>query len=170
MNRKILTLLITSLILTLQVKADFAYSDGMDFTGEAFFESTVGSYSSNNNKKEHTSSPTVPPLKVLRLNIQNKLDEKAAKKTELAPTMEEPSIYASDKGTSEYASKEVKDEFEEMVPDGFEADEEAVAEKGKKKFLSGKKNKSVNDEDTEDIILDWYYSLNYSLSYYYSLN
>ena len=114
MNKKILTLLIAVLTLTLQVKADFAYSDGMDFTGEAFFESAAGNSSINNNKKEHASNPTIPPLKVLRLNIQNKIDERSAQRTELAPTMEEPSIYASDKGTSEYASKEVKDEFEDM--------------------------------------------------------
>lgn len=155
MNKKFKALFILLISATLPIRADFAYSDGADFTGEAFFEPADSSYSVNSNTdKKHVSNPTMPPIKVLRLNIQNKLNEKAVKNTELAPTMEESSIYASDKGTSSYASKEIKDEFEEMTPDGFEADEEAIEEKGKKKTSANKKGKAIESEDTEDIVLD----------------
>ena len=126
MKKKILTLLIIFLTFVLSASADFEFSDEFDSTGDSFFDPYYEHQDTYQRSKKHISNPTIPPIKMLRLNIQNKLDENAAKKMEFAPTIEEESIYASDTGTSDYASKEQKDNFEEMPPDGFEADEEAV--------------------------------------------
>lgn len=156
MKKKILTLLICSLALTLSARADFGFSDEFDTTGDAYFEPYYEHPYTFEHKKKHISNPTMPPVKKLRLNIQNKLYENAAKNMELAPTAPEgDSIYTSDSQTSEYASKELKDDFEEMTPDGFEADEEAVEESSKKKLFASKKNKPEDiDNAKEDIILD----------------
>lgn len=156
MKKKILALIILSLAFTQVVKADFEFSDEFDSTGDAYFDPAYEHPNIYGTKKrKHTSEPTMPPLKVLRLNLQNKLHENEMKKNELAPVVEEATIYATSDSTSEFASKEVKDEFEDMVPDGFEADEEAVEESGKKKLFSSKKHKAENlDDFAEDIVLD----------------
>ena len=97
---------------------------------------------------------TAPPLKKLRLKIQSNLKHRNDINNELAPTYED--IYKGEVETSEYASKEVKEQFEDEIisPDGFEADELAVEESQKKKnfFRKDKKNKEV--KNTEDVILD----------------
>lgn len=156
MKKKILTLLILTLAFTLSAKADFEFSDEFDSTGDSYFDPSYehpGVYQHRSSNK--TSEPTVPPLKVLRLNLQNKIHDNAAKKMELAPVQSESSIYTSDSETSDYASKELKDDFEEMTPDGFEADEQSMEESGKKKLFASKKHKSEDIDDTkEDIILD----------------
>ena len=152
LKNKLTTFFILSFALALPVRADFAFSDGADFTGDAFFEPSTPNVIKSDSIKPITSNKTMPPIKIIRLKIKNKLDERALKKIEFAPTAKEPSIYNSDSETSEYASKETEDNFEEMSPDGFEADNEAIAEKSKKGLFSGKSKK--NNEDKEDIILD----------------
>ena len=155
MNKKytiLLTLFITG---TLSVSADYTFPDGMDYTGETYFESTpVGMYQEGKSKHSNGTS-TTPPVKMLRLNIQNKLYERAANKMELAPTADESEKSEEETGITDYVSKEITDDFDDMTPDGFEADEEAVTEKNNKKLFSGKKNNAVDDEkSTEDIVLD----------------
>ncbi len=146
------------MVLILPVRAEFTSEDGFDYTGDAFFESSSQQQKvvTNDGAKKRTSgNKTMPPVKILRLTIQNKLHDRAVKKMEFAPTAKEPDIYSYDDGTSEYASKEVVDDFEEMAPDGFEADEEAVAEQSKEKAPVNKKNKIKKSKTSmEDIILD----------------
>ena len=151
MKKKLALLFITSLFLTSQVKADFAFSEAADYTGEAFF--TPPDVQVQQEKKKHSSTKTTPPVKQLRLKIKESLDKKELRNQELAPTAADS--YAGEIETSDYASKELVDDFDNMSPDGFEADEEFVAEdEGKKKGFFKKKNKKVKSEDTEDIVLD----------------
>lgn len=151
MKKKLALLFITSLFLTSQVKADFAFSEAADYTGEAFF--TPPDVQVQQEKKKHSSKKTTPPVKQLRLKIKESLDKKELRNQELAPTAADS--YAGEIETSDYASKELVDDFDNMSPDGFEADEEFVAEdEGKKKGFFKKKNKKVKSEDAEDIVLD----------------
>ena len=158
MKKKFTTLSILFLLTgVLSANADIGFADGYDYTGEAYFESPVQHKDLSADTSEKRSvEHTMPPLKRMRLNIQNKLYDNSLKNMELAPVAPpEPSIYLRDTETSEYASKEVKDEFEDMAPDGFEADEESAQENSKKKLFSGKKSKSEDfNGDKEDIILD----------------
>ena len=154
MKRKIITSLIIFLSVTVAAQADFEFADGADFTGEAYFESNYGQDSFSGRNKHHTSSPTVPLFKKLRVEVQNTLKENAAKRNQLAPTIPESQNVTEEVGTTKYVSQEVTDDFvEEMAPDGFEADEEAIEESGRKK-LKSKKKSNVQDEQTEDIVLD----------------
>lgn len=155
MKKKLVLLVITSLIAAGAAKADYAFSEPQDFTGEAFFQSpspiieTSKSSSSDSGATQHT----VPPVKQLRLLIQDKFRAKDMKRNELAPTASE--VYAGEIETSEYASKDLKDEFEDMTPDGFEADEESVEEnQQKRKGFFRKKDKITEENASEDIILD----------------
>lgn len=142
MKKNILTILILSLAIPLQARADFTYADNFDYTGEAYFEApNPYGFSSEDKIKSGGAHETIPPIKLLRLNIQNKKYEHFMKNIEYAPTAQEPDIYASDKGISKYASKEITDDFEEMSPDGFDADEETLTESNQKKTSDNKKNK-----------------------------
>lgn len=153
MKKKLIIALITSLVAVNSVNAEFAFTEASDFTGDAFFTPPV----KEENVKEHKSSNTkhtVPPLKSLRLKLKQRAVEKANKNFELAPTASD--VYAGEIETSEYASKELIDDFEEMSPDGFEADNETMQEskKSKKKPLFRKKSKPIVETETEDMILD----------------
>lgn len=152
MKRKLALTLITSLIVTNSVFADFAFTEASDFTGEAFFESPSPIVNQSSKKKESTH--TVPPIKKARLFLKQKLKQRQDAQNELAPTAED--IYAGEIETSDYASKDIDDDFEQMTPDGFEADEESVEENKKpKRNFFRKKNKTVEVvKQTDDIILD----------------
>lgn len=159
MKKRLTLLLISTLFITSSVYANFGFDTEADYTGEAFFapaDSTESNVKSNGEKSETKvdQSGTVPPIKQLRLKLQDHIDRKEAKKFELAPTAKD--VYSGEIETSKYASQEIEDNFDEMVaPDGFEADEEAVVEKEKtKKSLFKKKKKNVAPEETEDIVLD----------------
>ncbi|MCM1074015.1 MAG: hypothetical protein NC334_09435, partial [Bacteroides sp.] len=129
--------------------ADFAFTDESDFTGEAFFTPPEKEVSVKSEKSD--SHATTPPIKLLRLKLKQRAKAKANKKYELAPTASD--VYTGEIGTSDYASKDLIDDFEEMSPDGFEADEEAALEvKKDKKPLFRKKDKAVEEKDTEDIV------------------
>jgi hypothetical protein len=124
-----------------------------EYTGEVFFTSSTGE-TAVRNKKERCIQRTDPPIKKLRLMIKSKIDERNRQNNELAPTPND--AYVGEIETSEYASKDVVDDFEDAInPDGFEADEEAQIEAAnkKKRFFGKKKNKNVVEKN-DDIILD----------------
>ena len=137
--KKRIALLITSLIITNAAFANYGFNDASDFTGEAFFTPPDAPIESKK-QTSGSSNKTVPPVKQLRLMLQDKIEKKESKNFELAPTAAD--TYAGEIETSEYASKDVEEEFEEMTPDGFESDEESIQEtkKEKKRFFK-RKNK-----------------------------
>lgn len=171
MKNKIITALIATLFISNTVYADTIFNNSAYYTGETYFSSpkyiekdsteNVDSQQSDfydPTSRNSESKGTTPPIKQLRLYVQKKVDERKANQSQLAPTDPNASIYNSDKETSKFASKEEKEEFDEnMMPDGFEADEEAVAEKQKEKHF-WQKNKSSEKADleanTENIVLD----------------
>lgn len=146
--------------MTSAVNAEYGYDSASDFTGEAFFAPPSIKQPSNTfyevGKEESfgDSERTIPPMKQIRLKLQEKLNSREQKRFELAPTASD--IYAGEVETSDYASKEVEDDFVDMNPDGFEADEQAVVENEKnKKSWFGKKDKTQPlHEDTESVVLD----------------
>lgn len=158
MKKRLITLLSISLVTANIAFADYSFVDSSDFTGDAFFTPPVFQEKS----EEQTASgpkrnPSNPPIKRLRLAIKKKIKQHKAKKTELAPTASED-VYSAEAETSEYASKDLKEEFDEtMMPDGFEADDEAAVEQNKKRFWH-KKSKAeklaAEKDDSESIILD----------------
>ena len=153
MNKKLIIALISSIVASNSVWADFAFSEASDFTGDAFFTPPAQEETTQEKKKTSKGSETIPPIKLLRLKLKQKFNEKENHKFELAPTAAD--LYTGEIGTSEYASHELKDDFEEMNPDGFEADEESALENEKtKKSFFKKKEKAVEEAETEDIILD----------------
>ena len=79
------------------------------------------------------------------------------RQSQLAPTDPNVGISSTKKDTSDFASKEVEEDFDEnMMPDGFEADEESVEENKKAKHFWSKNKEEIaeKDENTENIILD----------------
>ena len=119
--------------------AESYFSDKSYYTGESYF--TAPGYIEKNqvqdndnlyytdNSRNNETGGTTPPLKQLRQTIQRMNAERKEKSMQLAPVMEDNSIYNSDTETSDFASKEQKEEFDEnMMPDGFEADAQAVEE------------------------------------------
>lgn len=152
MNKKLIIALISSLVFANSTFADFVFAEAADYTGDAFFTPSEQN-DEEARKKKNSMSETTPPVKLLRLKLKQKLKEREQKNFELAPTASD--IYTGEVGTSNYASKELVDEFEEMNPDGFDADEEFVQEETQtKKTFFKRKNKEVVVEETEDIILD----------------
>ena len=144
------------MFITNPARADFGFDTASDYTGEAFFAPAdsisidVGPQSEASKEDKHT----IPPLKQLRLKLQEHQDRRDAKRFELAPTASD--IYTGEIETSKYASKEQEEDFEEMIaPDGFESDEEMVLEAEKpKKSLFKKEAKKIAKDESEEIILD----------------
>ncbi len=156
MNKKLAIFLITSLVAVNTAFADYSFVDEGDFTGDAFFQ-PPGVKAKQEEVNSPTRKATLPPLKKARLIIKKKLKERDAKKFEQAPVA--PSgddIFSAEATTSDYAIKDAEEHFDEdMMPDGFEADEQSVDEQ-KKHFWNKKKKaeKVAKQEDTENIILD----------------
>ena len=163
LKKTLISLILFSLIIGNAAYAEYSFVDSSDFTGDAFFtppalqeKQQEAARQTNDTGVKHS----VPPLKKLRLKIKKKLDERHAKKYELAPTApQEDDVYAAGTETSEYASQEIKDDFDEtMMPDGFEADQESVEDnkKVKKHFWQRKPKKSQAEiqEEEDNIILD----------------
>ena len=156
MNKKIVIAFILTLFTASAARADFSFVESGDFTGDSYFTSPIPE---NEPKKDKgiSRTPTTPPIKKMRLMIQDKMEKDAADRSQLAPTDPDGGIYNHETDASEYASKEIEEKFDEnMMPDGFEADEEAIKESKKSKsHTSNKKEESVVDsENTESIILD----------------
>ena len=142
MKKKLITLLSLSLITANMAFAEYAFVDSSDFTGDAFFTPPALEEKQEEAKKANDfgRTPTLPPIKKLRIKIKKALKERDARKYELAPTAEQEDVYAAGAETSEYASKDLVDDFDETImPDGFEADEEAVVENANKKHFFHRK-------------------------------
>ena len=159
MKNKIIITLITSLIIGNSVFAESVFVDPSDFTGDAFFTPPALKEKQENTEVSSGREATTPPVKQVRLLLKKKLKEKNAKKMELAPVAPQDNVFVGGTETSEYVSKDLKEDFdEEMMSDGFEADEiSAEDSKNTKRFWNRKKRteKQVEpEEDTENIILD----------------
>ena len=154
MKKKLSLALISLVVLSASAKAEFALTEPADYTGEAFF-SPATQQASFTEKKESENKHTIPPLKKLRMKIKDRQERQEQKNFELAPTAKD--VYSGEIGTSKYASKEIKDEFVDMSPDGFEADEEQIVEleKSKKTKQSRKERaKQKKEAAKEEIVLD----------------
>ena len=160
MKKRIATAFIISFLTANTGFAEYSFVDPADFTGDAFFTPpAVRQKQEDAAAGRPNRESTMPPVKKMRLMLKKKLDEKHDKKIQLAPVAPEgEDVYAADVETSEYASKDIEENFDEtMMPDGFEADEEAVADQQKKKHFwnrKSKKEKAQEEQDTENIILD----------------
>ena len=153
MNKKIVKTFILTSLISMPVYADFAFTQESDYTGEAFFTPYVEQPQSSIKSGSSSHHGSVPPVKLMRLKIQEKLKQRDDRRYELAPTAQD--VYEGEIETSEYASKEVVDEFEEMQPDDFQAEEFAEdVEKPKKSFFKRKSAKAKKTEENQDIILD----------------
>lgn len=156
MNKKLAAILISSLITANIAFADYSFVDPADFTGDAFFVPPAVREQQEQASRAPQRKATMPPLKKARLLLKKKLNERDAKKYEQAPTAPTDDIFSAEASTSEYAIKDLKENFDEdMMPDGFEADEQSVDEQ-KHHFWHKKKKteKTAEQEDTENIILD----------------
>ena len=156
MNKKLIAILISSLITANTAFADYSFVDPADFTGDAFFIPPAVKEQQEETSHSPKRKATIPPLKKARLIVKKKLKERNAKKYEQAPTAPTDDIFSAEASTSEYAIKDLKENFDEdMMPDGFEADEQSVEEQ-KHHFWHKKKKaeKVAEQEDTENIILD----------------
>lgn len=161
MKKKLISLILFSLIIGNSAFAEYSFVDSSDFTGDAFFTPPALKEKEEAVQKSNDMgrTPTPPPLKKLRLKIKKKLKERDAKKNELAPTAPQEDVYAAGAETSEYASHEIKEDFDEtMMPDGFEADQESMEDNQnvKKHFWQRKPKKSQAEiqEEEDNIILD----------------
>ena len=166
MKNKYIIALISVLFITNSAFASYADDESKYYTGETFFSSSTKYIEKhgedvegvNVSEQEENVGRTVPPIKALRQSIQKRNQERRERNSQLATTDPNASIYNSDKDTSDYVSKELEEDFDEnMMPDGFEADEEAVEEYKKAKHFwekNSKIEKPVAEEDTENIVLD----------------
>lgn len=172
MKNKFITAIALTLLLSNTAFAEESLMHNSSYyTGDSFFKApayiekndventdlTSDGYEKQDSRNNETRG-TTPPVKQLRQAIQNKYAERKARQSQLAPTDPAANIYNSDTETSEYASKNEKEEFDEnMLPDGFEADELAVEENKKSKHFWNKDKSSAKaeaKENTENIVLD----------------
>ena len=158
--KKLITALIFTLFISSAAHADYASETFGEFTGESFFTPPAvrDAEEAAENQTKHKHDATIPPLKRLRLNIKNKMYDRTQKNLQYAPVGTQETFYNQDSTTSEYASKEPVEDFDEnMMPDGFEADEESIQNSHKAKFFKGKSNKkatATESDDSENIIMD----------------
>ena len=157
MNKKSIALFIIFFLTAGSAFAEYSFIDPSDFTGDSFFMLPSQREAEEAKKSGFDHESTMPPLKKLRLITKKKIKEHNAKKMQLAP-MAPDETYAAGAETSQYASKEIEENFDEnMMPDGFDADEESIAEQKKGRHFwnkKSKKEKAPEVEDTENIILD----------------
>ncbi len=162
MKNKVTAILISALFVMNSAYADSSFFDASDYTGDEFFTPPALQQKQERESvknKKHSGTHTIPPVKKLRLTIKQKYSEYKQKQSEFAPVNPESDIYTKENTTSDFASQDLKEEFDEnMMPDGFEADAQAVEENVKAKHFwkksTPKENKNINQEDTENIVLD----------------
>lgn len=152
MKKKLPLVLISSLILTSAAYADYGFADPEDFTGEAFFATSIPERPAEASGKSE-SSHTMPPIKKLRIKLKNKRFEKQQRQLELAPTGDD--LYTGEIEESNYASKDAEQVFEDEINDDALDLEEGLAEVSKKEKKKNAKNKKKSKvEPAENIILD----------------
>lgn len=156
MKNKLILTFIIALAISSPVKADFdAGMDGFEDPNDLFYthsqnEEVMPAFGTESNKAGYTDrEKTLPPIKLLRMKLQEGRQHRAELKSEYAPTGVEP--YRGEVATSDYASKEETEDVEDISSDDF-VSEEQITENTKKKS-SGKKQKAA-ENDGEDIILD----------------
>ena len=152
MRKRLVLLFITSLLITNTAKADFGLLQQADFTGEAFF---TPAEEPKNVVEEKEDNSTIPPIKLLRMKIQAKKLQKEREQLELAPTSSKEK-YTGEIETSEYASKDEEDNFEDISADEIDTEDVLIEDEKEKKDkkLWRKKNKKSQQDETENIILD----------------
>lgn len=152
MKKRIVLILLTSFIATNSVKAEFTELDPIDFTGEAFFTQAMPVTTSDASSAKRKGKETLPPLKRLRLRLQENAKHRDAINNELAPTAKD--LYESETADantdiSKYASNEEKEIFDET----FDSEVNLDAPKKEKKSKT-KKDKKTKKKNTENVILD----------------
>lgn len=146
MKKKFAILLITTLFITSPLRAEFVFDSVDDYTGEAFFAQPGTSKKiDNNNSGARESKHTTPPLKQLRQYVQNRAERIEAQNYELAPTASD--LYSGEIETSQYASQEVKENFEEMKQENQE--DIAELEEENQEIISDKKTKKQKRKATK---------------------
>ncbi|MCQ2740106.1 MAG: hypothetical protein MJ237_07755 [bacterium] len=153
MNKRFIIFLVFLLTATLSAKANDIDMEMSDFTGESFFVGPVSDTEKSDKELKH--GRTTPPLKQLRLTIQNKLKEKENDASEFAPMM--PVVNDNDREeyqVSEFVSKELKDDFDDIQADGFEADEEKIQESQRKGWFNFRNKKTKKNTMKDGIVLD----------------
>ena len=163
MKKKLTTVLVLFGI-TLSACAENGFVDKYDTAGDSMFipAKTIKEMEAAKTKENVTQSyedqgvetkqkGTIPPIKLMRLKLKERAQRKAVQNKGLAPTQSD--VYAGEIETSEYASKEIKDDFENIAPDGFETSED-ISKESKKKGLFSKKKDSNKLVNTEDIVID----------------
>ncbi len=129
--------------------------DSSNYMGDAFF--TPPALKQKEEAKENhgfSSKHSDAPITTFRKYVKGKITETKAKKLELAPTDPNAGIYNKNNVTSEFVSKEEKEEFsEDYIPDGVE---EENVENGQNKHFWNKNSasKTAQKDETENIVLD----------------
>jgi lipopolysaccharide export system protein LptA len=159
LKSKIRVLYISLLLLTISANAEYGLDGISDYTGEAFFahpslEQPEGNIFGETTKKD---KGTIPFIKQIRLNLQENAKIKEDKYYELAPTASD--IYTGEVETSEYASKNQVENFEDMnITHPKELEEVNLLDKSDKKTKKNKKQakskKAEVKNNSENIILD----------------
>lgn len=151
MKKRLTLTLISSLIIINSACADLAFTDPADFTGEAIFQSPSQKVKTSE-VGDSSSHHTTPPIKQLRMMLQERSLQKELMKNELAPTASD--LYSGEVGTSDYASKDLVDNFDENIEpsEEIEENEELLEDTDKKK--SKKRKKASKTKDSEEVILD----------------
>ena len=96
MKKKLITLLSLSLITANMAFAEYAFVDSSDFTGDAFFTPPALEEKQEEAKKANDfgRTPTLPPIKKLRIKIKKAIKERDARKYELLMLMPYISFYS----------------------------------------------------------------------------
>ena len=95
MNKKLVAILISSLVAANTAFADYSFVDPADFTGDAFFIPPAVKEQQEEASQAPQRKKTLPPLKKARLILKKKLKERDAKKYEQAPTAPSDDIFSA---------------------------------------------------------------------------
>ena len=105
--------------------------------------------------EEKEDKHTTPPIKQLRLKLKERSINKELQTYELAPTASD--VYKGEVDTSDYASKEIDENFEEMDVEDINSQIDLTNDENvnnKQKTSKKKKKKADLQKDSDNIILD----------------
>ena len=126
--------------------------DDYDFTGEAFFSKPTLNIQPEQSENNPETKGTMPPVKKIRLTIQNKLYERRQEKNQFAPTLEDD-VYSGEVETSEYALQDKNEQFDDYKADS-ETEPTVLTEDSSKKAKKQKKEKKKKQKQAESKLLD----------------